>query len=304
MNETAQARNEFIAGSIGGAAGVCTGHPFDTVKVLSQISHTNESLSAIISARLREQGLKGFYRGMSAPLVTDSFVSAVIFTAYYTASTSLFRKDPQKDVLTPSESFISGLVAGVPGALLNCPIELLKIKLQQPGSPFTSPLQLLRFLVSTEGIPGLFRGLTPTLVRDIPAYALYFCTYSAVKRFLHDRGQAPDSDSAFGSLLASPAFCAIVGGGVAGIASWGVAYPFDVIKSRMQAQHASQKLLPLVDAQPYYRNMLHCFRHSVDQSGYRILVRGITPTLIRAFPVNGAIFGVYELSMAFLKKTQ
>ena len=40
----------------------------------------------------------------------------------------------------------------------------------------------LRYIIDTEGPKGLFRGLGPNLVGVAPSRAIYFFTYSSVKR--------------------------------------------------------------------------------------------------------------------------
>lgn len=77
-------------------------------------------------------------------------------------------------------------------------------------------------------------------------------------------------------------------GGIAGMVSW-VAYPIDVLKTRMQMDG--------VDGPVKYRNSLDCLRKCVAQEGYSFMFRGFTPTIIRAFPVNAACFTVVTWTM-------
>jgi len=62
---------DFFAGSCGGASGIATGYPLDTVKVLMQtqaISSTGDrkyrSTFQTISRVTREEGLRRLYRGL------------------------------------------------------------------------------------------------------------------------------------------------------------------------------------------------------------------------------------------------
>lgn len=45
------------------------------------------------------------------------------------------------------------------------------------------------------------------------------------------------------------------------------------------------------------RGIAHCFRASVQEEGYAVLVRGLKACLVRAFLVNAAIFAGYEGAM-------
>jgi len=89
------------------------------------------------------------------------------------------------------------------------PIEVLKIRAQNNRS---------RKLLSYRG---LFRGFWPTFWRDVPPLGIYFYTYE----YLKSRLRGTEKTDKFSSRLLS--------GGVAGTVCWLVAFPMDVIKTRM-----------------------------------------------------------------------
>ena len=53
---------------------------------------------------------------------------------------------------------------------------------------------------------------------------------------------------------------------------------------------------------PTYRTTLDCYRKTT-KDGRKILLRGISPALLRAFPSNGALFTVHHFCFQFLTKT-
>ena len=55
-------------------------------------------------------------------------------------------------------------------------------------------------------------------------------------------------------------------------------------------------------AHPESKGMVDCVRKSVAAEGPGVLWRGLNATIVRAFPVNGAIFAVYTVSMGYLDK--
>ena len=54
-------------------------------------------------------------------------------------------------------------------------------------------LRLTMQIVREEGIRGLFRGLTPTLARELTGCFFFFGGYEASKRFLTPAGQNKDN---------------------------------------------------------------------------------------------------------------
>lgn len=79
-------------------------------------------------------------------------------------------------------------------------------------------------------------------------------------------------------------FALMFAGGVAGSISWTTAFPPDVIKTRIQ-----------VDTKRRYSGFLNCLQTSFKDEGWRLFVRGLAPTIMRAFPMNSAIFTIDTL---------
>lgn len=167
---------------------------------------------------------------------------------------------------------------------------------------FKGPLDATEQILNTSGIRGLYRGFCCTMWREIPAFGLYFSTYDTVKwhatNFIErDNIQADGGDGSTHREDDRPSHswtaCALAGG-FSGALSWTVIYPLDVIKTRIQT-------LP-IDTPIEKRRLLYVGRHIVSQHGWKYLFRGLGVTLLRAFPVNGIIFPVYEFSLIQLRK--
>lgn len=85
--------------------------------------------------------------------------------------------------------------------------------------------------------------------------------------------------------LSSGSFATMAAGGVAGVASWVLATPMDVVKARLQMSGAGGRK---------YSGILECVRTSVREEGVRVLFRGVVLNSARAFPVNAVTFLSYE----------
>lgn len=84
----------------------------------------------------------------------------------------------------------------------------------------------------------------------------------------------------------------MLAGGLAGTCAWSVGTPMDVIKARLQTDGVGKKR---------YRGFFHCITESVRTEGPAVLFKGLVLNCVRAFPVNMAVFAVYELIVRFLR---
>lgn len=70
----------------------------------------------------------------------------------------------------------------------------------------------------------------PTVIRDVPGWGVYFWSYEALK-IRHEEWKRRNKKEATETY--SDTLCKMVYGGLAGIASWTVSYPFDILKTHM-----------------------------------------------------------------------
>lgn len=185
---------------------------------------------------------------------------------------------PSTEPIPTDKVFVAGMFAGAVMAALNCPIELLKVKMQVQdpmNRQYRSIFDCGRQILQMQGLRGLYRGMGITVLRDVPSLATYFSVYEIGKHLLHEGGDQ------------MPGWKAIVCGGIAGLTAWLPCYPQDVIKSRIQGS-------------PTPITILASIRHMMGTSGWRAFFRGFGPTMVRAFPANAATFYAYECARSFL----
>lgn len=207
---------------------------------------------------------------MSSPVAGVAVVNAIIFGVY--GETQRRTTDPA----SLSSHFIAGSLAGIAQSPICSPIELAKTRMQlQTSAPqFSGPVECLRHTYKHEGYRGVFKGLGVTFLREAPSFGVYFLTYEALTK-------ASDNTP-----VSTP--CMLLAGGLAGTASWVVSYPLDVIKSRIQAGGNR------------YAGMIDCLKQSVKTEGYSCLYKGLSSTIIRAFPTNAVTFTVVTWTFRLL----
>jgi len=76
--------------------------------------------------------------------------------------------------------------------------------------------------------------------------------------------------------------------------SWGINYPIDVVKSRIQIDG--------MNGPREYTSSYACFKCMKAKTGWAGLYRGVSATLMRAFPTNAAMLPAYSISLQFLMK--
>ncbi|XP_064484642.1 mitochondrial basic amino acids transporter-like [Ornithodoros turicata] len=266
---------DFVAGCLGGCAGVIVGHPFDTIKVRLQIqdgsSPKYKGSFDCFRAILKTESVRGLYRGLTSPMAGVAFINAVVFGVYGNVQRQLGTPD------SVAVHFASGIAAGTVQSLIGSPIELAKTRLQVQGlasksSIYSGPVDCLRQIHRAEGIRGVFRGLGSTVLRDAPAFGVYFASYEFLVRKTSEKG-GPVSNLEL-----------MMAGGLAGVFSWIVSYPCDVVKSRLQVDG--------MEGPRRYNSFLDCAVKSYKNEGVTSFTRGLNSTLLRAFPTNAAIFMV------------
>ncbi|KAF8388989.1 hypothetical protein HHK36_025673 [Tetracentron sinense] len=279
---------EFVAGGFGGMAGVISGYPLDTLRIRQQHSNTGSAYS-ILRRIAKTEGPLALYRGMCAPLASVTFQNAMVFQIYAVMSRAFDSSINSMDPPSYKGVAIGGVGTGALQSLLLCPVELVKIRLQLQTIEHLreGPMSVAKNIWRREGLRGIYRGLTITMLRDAPAHGFYFWTYEYMREQLHP-GCRKNGQESLNTMLIS--------GGLAGVASWVCCYPLDVVKTRLQAQSQSRSDNP----PPKYNGIIDCFRKSVREEGYGVLWRGLGTAVTRAFVVNGAIFAAYEIALRCL----
>jgi len=276
----------FLSGGFGGMCLVFAGHPFDLIKVRIQTSNQYSGVIDCVKQTVAKDGVKGLYRGMTAPLIGVTPIFAVCFWGYDQGQrivrwVSGMQPTEQLSLL---QIAIAGGYSAIPTTIIMTPAERIKCILQVQGGAtevkYKGPLDVVRAVWREGGIPAFYKGTVGTLVRDVPGSVAYFGAYEFFKRMLTPKGSKPEE------LKPLPI---IIAGGMAGIANWSVAIPGDVIKSRMQTAPPGT-----------YKGFIDCVTQLLRNEGTSALFKGLGPAMLRAFPANAACFLGVEISMKMM----
>lgn len=168
-----------------------------------------------------------------------------------------------------------------------CPTELIKIRMQGNSNITEGEVKKLRpslkrvisNIWNTNGFKGFFRGLGLTMIREGIGCPLFFGSYEWVRELLKPVDKRKEDCNPLATMVA---------GAMAGLLTWVVIYPVDVIKSRAQMSEEPSS----------YRTILKDIR----VTGLRGLYFGLWPTLIKTIPVTGVLLFSVEFSKPIIRK--
>ncbi|KAI6240098.1 hypothetical protein M3Y99_00495000 [Aphelenchoides fujianensis] len=274
---------DLIAGTIGGIANVYAGQPLDTVKVKMQtFPKLYSNWVRCFTDTFRLDGVWGLYAGSVPALAANIAENAVLFTAYGYCQkvVAYMNKTEEVSKMSSLENAFAGSLAAVFAALVLCPTELVKCRLQAQReldpTVKNTPISVCREMWRTNGIRAFATGMVPTLAREVPGYFCFFGAYEASRFLLAQPGQSKDDIGLARTALS---------GAAGGVALWTAIFPADVVKSRMQVSGGTPQGV---------------FLNVVRKEGIAGLYKGLTPTLIRTCSASACLFIAYENTKKFL----
>ncbi|KAG8856352.1 hypothetical protein FRB96_006503 [Tulasnella sp. 330] len=259
------------------------GHPAQVVCVWDRqgVKHSERVTSFWDAARKvwKMEGVRGLWKGVGTTLV----IAVPASTLYMVTYDNLRRSMPFHESYALLTPLFAGVLARTMVSSISSPLELLRTRLQatpsDPNTPHTlkSVLGGIRVMAKRDGVRSLWRGLGPTLWRDVPFSGLYWAGYETIKGRLRKKG-FEGSGAAFMS------------GAVSGTTAAMITLPFDVLKTRKQA---------LQEAVSYVQSSrstatFPLLREIVRTEGPKALFAGLTPRIAKIAPACGIMIACYE----------
>ncbi|GAB7331044.1 hypothetical protein MBLNU13_g02538t1 [Cladosporium sp. NU13] len=198
------APSQFIAGGMAGMMSQAVVYPLDTLKFRMQcetvvggergnklIWHTAQKMWA-------RNGIASFYRGLPMGLMGMFPYAAVDLFMFETLKKKMIARNAKKLGVKEDEDALPGnftlaLMGGFSGAFgasIVYPLNLLRTRLQSQGTAghprtYTGIMDVTRQTLKHEGWRGLFKGLTPNLLKVVPAVSITYVVYENTKKALH-----------------------------------------------------------------------------------------------------------------------
>ena len=138
------------------------------------------------------------------------------------------------------------------------------------------------WIVRNLGLVGLYKGASACLLRDVPFSAIYFPTYSHLKRDFF--GESPSKKLGILQLLTA--------GAIAGMPAAYLTTPCDVIKTRLQVEARK--------GDTNYTGLRQCAASIFKDEGFGAFFKGGLPRVLRSSPQFGFTLAGYEVLQKLL----
>lgn len=184
------------------------------------------------------------------------------------------------------EYFVAGISGGVVSTLMLHPLDLIKIRFAvNDGQTNTAPRynglrNAITQIIKTEGVRGLYRGVTPNVLGSGSSWGFYFFFYNTIKTSI----QGGNSKKPLGPSMH------MFAAADAGVLTLLMTNPIWVVKTRLCLQYADD--VKIAESKKY-RGMIDALKKIYKTEGIRGLYKGLVPGLFGVS--HGAIqFMAYE----------
>lgn len=346
LNRSDSAFNAFAGAAGGFMSGIVT-CPLDVIKTKLQaqggfraVAQDLPPQAAIYKGMLgtgrvilKEEGIRGLYRGLGPIILGYLPTWAVWFTVYGKSREYLNSKNYSEF----SSNFWSSIIAGSSSTICTNPIWVVKTRLMsqvsatatsnstRPPWNYDNTLDAFRKMYKTEGFLSFYSGLTPALL-GLTHVAVQFPAYEFLKTKFTGRGMGIQSEKSTESQWVGVLSASVLSKIMASSAT----YPHEVIRTRLQTQqrqvngngngngngsrinHSTRGFLndngthsppasePSKAPLPRYKGIIITAKTILREEGWRAFYAGMGTNMMRAVPAACTTMLTYEYVMSHL----
>ncbi|EJT79212.1 calcium dependent mitochondrial carrier protein [Gaeumannomyces tritici R3-111a-1] len=194
--------SKFVAGGVAGMVAQFSVYPLDTLKFRLQCETvqgglTGNALLAQTAKRMYATGgISAAYRGVTMGLVGMFPYSAIDMGTFEFLKTKLRKYKARAYGIHEDDTEagylamgVIGATSGAIGATVVYPLNVLRTRLQTQGTEMHRPTytgiwDVTTTTIKNEGVRGLYKGLTPNLLKVAPALSITWIVYESSKKFM------------------------------------------------------------------------------------------------------------------------
>ncbi|XP_054162278.1 probable mitochondrial glutathione transporter SLC25A40 [Oppia nitens] len=273
-----------INGNNGSNSGVKTFNSLNRNVLMTRNTHFTGTLDAFIKIT-RNEGITALWSGLPPTLVMAIPATVIYFTIYDQLRDRTYRKLQLSDepLWVP---VLSGGFARIFAATTISPLEMIRTKMQSKRLSYLQLSEAVLNLLRTQGFFSLWRGLSATIMRDVPFSCIYWANYEYMKKRFNQK---------------EPTFAfSFINGATAGTVAAIITLPFDVVKTHRQIELGEMQIIQnsAKNASKTREILIRIYQ----QNGFKGLFSGIVPRIIKVAPACAIMISTYEFGKAFFKQ--
>ncbi|KAI1374049.1 mitochondrial thiamine pyrophosphate carrier 1 [Hypoxylon crocopeplum] len=189
----------FISGATAGATATAVTYPLDLLRTRFAAQGNDRVYTSLLRAVQdiqRDEGARGFFQGLAPALLQIVPFMGMFFAVYEGARLPLSRLE----LPFGTGDATAGVMASVIAKTGVFPLDLVRKRIQVQGPTrsryvhknipeYAGTASTIRLILAREGVRGLYRGLTVSLIKAAPASAVTMWTYERTLHFLVGRGE-------------------------------------------------------------------------------------------------------------------
>lgn len=279
-------------------AGLFTGvtvalYPVSVVKTRLQVASKDaveRNVLSVAKGLLKTDGIPGLYRGFGT-VITGAIPARIIFlSTLETTKVAAFRMLEPFKLSETTQAAIANGFAGMTSSLFAqsvfVPIDVVSQKLMVQGysghAKYSGGLDVVRKVLRTDGIKGLYRGFGLSVITYSPSSAVWWASYGSSQRFIWrflDQGAENEGPPSVQKIMLVQA----TGGIIAGAAASCITNPLDTIKTRLQVMgHENRSSIKQV-----VKDLIH-------EDGWKGFYRGLGPRFFSMSAWGTSMILAYE----------
>lgn len=263
--------NDFLNGAITGIISRLLTAPLDVIKIRMELdSQKSRSLKKVVQTILKEEGVRGLFKGNMAGIY--------YYMAYNGVQFAVYEKLKSGGVPQFLRGFLSSLVA----VCITYPLDIIRTRMTIRANDFFYGTSLRTAINILKIEKNLFKGIMPSILQIAPGMGVSFAVYESLEK------------------KRSP----IVAGIMAGFLSRTVVMPFDVIRKRLQIQGSDYENYKMSNLKKYSSLRDCVVRMWREEGGWRAFFKGYIPAIIKSIPTASITFLCYHAIKNFEKNSK
>ncbi|XP_063216670.1 probable mitochondrial glutathione transporter SLC25A40 [Bacillus rossius redtenbacheri] len=257
-------------------------HENGTVSINLRSPPPATSSLEMLTRIVRTEGVLSLWSGLSPTLVLSVPAMMVYFVTY--ENLRLAMRDARGGGELPFWApALAGSLSRTWAATLVSPLELVRTKMQSKKMSYLEIGNALKALHKHHGLLGFFKGLSSTLMRDVPFSAIYWASYETIKKY--NPAEQPSFQYSF------------MAGATAGSIAAVCTHPFDLVKTHQQIEFGEKEIFS--DPPKKSSSLSSVMKRIFHQRGIKGLYAGLGPRLVRVSPACAIMIASFEYGKNF-----